>query len=135
MDDARRQSLQLESLKMLKEWSVWLIALQAALCAFLWNVLKTFAGANWFEKSVYVAWFAFSISLIIATVLVSRLPRQIEGLADAPAEGSVFTRRVVVVGLRIKLRTLLILEHTFFLLGVAFVIIHVVVQAIIHSGS
>jgi hypothetical protein len=134
MDDARRQSLQLESLKMLKDWSVWLIALQAALCAFLWNVLKTFAAANWFEKSVFVAWFAFSLSLIIATVLVSRLPGQIESLANSPAEESVFSRRVSVAGVTIKLRTLLILEHTFFLLGVAFVILHVAVQAIVRSG-
>ena len=37
MDKAQAK---LESLKMVKDWSSWLIALQTAICAFLWNVLK-----------------------------------------------------------------------------------------------
>ena len=67
-----RSNARLESLKLVKEWSVWLITLQTAICTFLWNVLKEqrIKGMSLSGMSLHLGWLAFSLSVIIATLPV-----------------------------------------------------------------
>src|SRR5262245_40174253 len=100
----------LESLKMVKEWSAWLIALQTAICAFLWNVLKALEIKSWLDFFLYFGWFAFSLSLLIATILISRLPSMIENLPESSSDRSVLSEAVSIVGIKIRLKSFLIAE-------------------------
>lgn len=130
----QRVSLKVESLKMLKEWSVWLIAIQAGICTFLWPVLKELSKRNppphWYEKSLYAGWFAFSVSLVLATLLVSQLPSHLETVAERCSGASILSEKIPIAFIPMTLKTLLVLEHVFFLAGLVSVIVHVAQQAI-----
>ena len=130
MDKAQAK---LESLKMVKEWSSWLIALQTAICAFLWNVLKALEIKSWLDVFLYFGWFAFSLSLLIATVLVSRLPYMIEKLPESSSNDSVLTDPVSILGIRVRLRTFLIAEHVCFIVGVLCLVTHIARQLIVKN--
>jgi len=86
-----KTQLQLESIKMVKEWSTWLAGLQTGICALLWGPLKdnpAFTGEIGSEKLVagiwlYFAWYSFLISLVLTVLMLGTLPRIIEELRRA----------------------------------------------------
>ncbi len=124
----------LESLKLVKEWSVWLITLQTGLCAFLWNVLKEQRMKDMSGISLHLGWLAFSLSVVIATVLVSRLPIPIEKLTDLSSDSSnksILAYPLPVLGINIKVKTLLAAEHLCFLVGILFVIIFIIREGLL----
>ena len=128
-----KSQAKLESLKMVKEWSSWLIALQTAICAFLWNVLKALEIKSWLDFFLYFGWFAFSLSLLIATVLVSRLPYMIENLPESSSDRSVLSEPISIIGGQIRLKSLLIAEHICFIIGVLCLVIHIARQLIVKN--
>ena len=130
MDEAQAK---LESLKMVKEWSTWLIALQTAICAFLWNVLKTLEIKSWLDVFLYFGWFAFSLSLLIATVLVSRLPYRIESLPESSPDRSVLSEPVAILGGKVRLKTFVMAEHVCFIVGVLCLVTHIARQLILKN--
>jgi hypothetical protein len=118
-----KDEVNLEALKMAKDWSTWLILIQTGVCAFLWNVLKNPELTSYQSFFLHCGWFAFSISVVIATILVSRLPSLIEEYTkEEPPEGSVIQSR---------LKHLFIAEHTCFLLGILSVIIFITLRDVI----
>jgi hypothetical protein len=132
MDKAQAK---LESLKMVKEWSAWLIGIQAAICTFLWNVLKGLEVKSWLDNSLYCGWLAFSLSLVIATLLISHLPAVIENLAESSSEGGVLTEQLSIGGIKVRLKALLAAQHMCFLGGVVFIVIHVVRQVLTKNAT
>jgi hypothetical protein len=119
----------LESIKMVREWSTWLIAIQTTVCAFLWNILKERGLKDLSGITLHCGWLAFSFSIIIATVLISRLPTLIENLADeSSSDKSIFTYPLRILGINLNLKILLIAEHVCFLLGVLLIIIFVIMR-------
>jgi len=58
MDEQR-----IESLKLLQDWSKWLIALEAGVCALLWRVMSP-------SIYLYCAWFMFWGSILAAAFLL-----------------------------------------------------------------
>ena len=118
---------------MVKEWSTWIILIQGSICTLLWRPLTNAPNGRW---SLYISWFAFSTSVVIATLLISRVPAQIEKLDPASANRSVLTNEVRVLNRKMTMQKLLNLQHAFFLTGLAFIIIHVVtpiIQIAIHA--
>lgn len=54
---------QIESLKLLHDWSKWLIGLEAGVCALLWRVLSQ-------SKIFFAAWLMFWLSILAAAILL-----------------------------------------------------------------
>ena len=107
---------------MVKEWSTWIILIQGSICTLLWRPLTNAPNGRW---SLYISWFAFSCSIIIATVLISRIPAQIEKLDSESANISVLANDIRVWNRTMTIQKLLNLQHILFLTGVAFIIVHV----------
>ena len=61
-----------EALKLLQDWSKWLVALEAATCAALWPRL-TVPGKP-APDILYWGWFLFAISILAATALLFVYP-------------------------------------------------------------
>jgi hypothetical protein len=70
MDD--KSQLIVDSMKLLQDWSKWLVALEAGICASLWSKL-TSAPASAVAKPhalLYVGWMMFWASIITAAILL-----------------------------------------------------------------
>ncbi len=136
--------LQLESLKMTKEWSVWLVALQAAICGFLWNSLKEnplirtfntpqFEFGKYWEFSplgviLHLAWLLFALSLLAAAFLLLHLPGMIENLKkNEEAAESVMAMKAPLMGEGISIRALVFAEYFLFLAGVVLTALFVLI--------
>jgi hypothetical protein len=119
-----KPQVKLEALKMIKDWSVWLVAIQATICAFLWNVVKVLQINSWLDYPVLLGWYAFALSIIVATLVISYLPSMIERLESKPNESTIFAEQISILGIKISLRTFLSAEYFCFLTGVILIIIH-----------
>jgi hypothetical protein len=64
MDKAQRT---VDSLKLLQDWSKWLITLEAAVCMGLWPKLTSTPAPS---AVMYAAWMMFWASIIVAAVLL-----------------------------------------------------------------
>ena len=62
----------IEALKLLQDWSKWLVALEAAACAALWPRL-TVPGKP-APDILYWGWFLFCVSILAATALLFVYP-------------------------------------------------------------
>jgi hypothetical protein len=67
-----QQTLNVEATKLVKEWSVWMVAVQSALVGFLATAAKTQSGIH--EFTVQVALICFVISVLAAAWVLSALP-------------------------------------------------------------
>ncbi|MEQ8970812.1 MAG: hypothetical protein RIE73_10500 [Coleofasciculus sp. C1-SOL-03] len=115
----------LESLKMLKEWSIWLFSIQTAICTLLWERLD-FKGIRIIPNVfLHLGWFSFGFSVIIATVILSRIPVLIENLGNDVSDSSVLHQPLKILGIKLRLKFLVRAEHILFLLGVFFVFIFI----------
>jgi len=132
-----KTQLQLESIKMVKEWSTWLAGLQTGICALLWGPLKdnpAFTGEIGSEKLVagiwlYFAWYSFLISLVLTVLMLGTLPRIIEELGEAEnPDESIFNRKVGVGQYRVPLKTALAAIYGIFIAGVVFSALFVLVR-------
>lgn len=110
---------------MLKEWSTWLFTLQTAICTLLWERLDFNGMRSMPEFFLYLGWFSFGLSIIIATVLISRMPVLIESLGNDVSDKSILHYPINILGMRIRLKFLVRAEHLLFLLGVLFVFIFI----------
>lgn len=127
--------LQLESLKMTKEWSVWLVALQAAICGFLWNSLKenpllllSDSGLNAPGLILHLAWLLFALSLLAAAFLLLHLPGLIENLKkNEEAAESVMAMKAPLMGGGISIRALVFAEYFLFLTGAVLTAVFVLI--------
>jgi hypothetical protein len=120
LDRRDKVDLKLESLKMIRERSTWLAGLQAGICALLWTPLresldKTVPKPMATDLIVYLhlGWFAFLLSLLLTALLLGRLPRMIETLAQNEKE-SIFQEYAVA---KISLGTMLWAIYALFFLG------------------
>jgi hypothetical protein len=97
-----KNELTIESLKLLQDWSKWLITLEAAICAALWPKLT---GAGKPPASLYLGWMMFWASIITAAILLLAI--------------SLYVRRVDTSGERDfkKVRILVGVQYAFFLAG------------------
>jgi hypothetical protein len=100
-----KNELTIESLKLLQDWSKWLITLEAAICAALWSKLT---GVGNPPVVLYLGWMMFWASIITAAILLIAI--------------SLYVRRVDVSGDRDfrKVRVLVGIEYAFFLGGLFF---------------
>lgn len=97
-----KTELTVESLKLLQDWSKWLITLEAAICAALWPKLT---GGGKPPVSLYLGWLMFWASIITAAILLIAI--------------SVYVRRIDASGesdFR-KVRAWVGIEYAFFLGG------------------
>lgn len=98
-----KPQLIIEAFKLLHDWSKWLIALEAAICASLWPKLTGTPKASVF---LYLGWMMFLGSIVTATILIAAISFYVRRLDESGIED---LRRVrVFVGV----------EYAFFLLGV-----------------
>ena len=97
-----KTGLTVESLKLLQDWSKWLVTLETAICAALWPKLT---GGGEPPASLYLGWMMFWASIVTAAILLISI--------------SVYVRRVDTSGdsdFR-KVRVLVGIEYAFFLGG------------------
>src|SRR5918912_2090444 len=87
-----RAQASLESLRLLDSWSKWLVTLQSAICALLWQPLNQQPPAEWPGTLLFLGWSAFCLSVITSTVLLGRLPTLVERLAEESASTSAASR-------------------------------------------
>ena len=71
-------NLRFESLKLLRDWSVWLLTVEAAICGALWK-----ADVLWGHFWALAGWTAFCLSAMVASVLLIAVPSVVRTL-DAP---------------------------------------------------
>src|ERR671927_118118 len=83
-----RAQASLEALRLLDSWSKWLVTLQSAICALLWQPLKQQPSLEWPSTLLFLGWGAFCFSVVSSTVLLGRLPTLVEALADDAELGS-----------------------------------------------
>ena len=102
MADSQRT---VDSLKLLQDWSKWLITLQTAVCMSLWPKLTNPSSAAPPSPLMYIAWLMFWASILIAVLLLLCI--------------SLFVRRVNESGDRdIKIVWVLVAaQYAFFLSG------------------
>jgi hypothetical protein len=107
MDKSQRT---VDSLKLLQDWSKWLITLQTAVCMSLWPKLT---GTPAPSGVMYGGWMMFWASIIAAAVLLLCI--------------SIFVRRVDESGERdIKKVWILVgVQYTFFLMGLGFLALNI----------
>ena len=67
-----QQTLNVDATKLVKEWSVWMVAVQSALVGFLATATKSQNGS--LEVTVQVALVCFAISVLAASWVLSALP-------------------------------------------------------------
>jgi hypothetical protein len=120
----------LESLKLLDSWSKWLVTLQSAICALLWQPLKQQVPGRWPGTLLFLGWSAFCLSVITSTVLLARLPTIVETLADdaagiGPANPYQQVRARPLLGERITVGHVVTVQHALFVVGVALVLLFV----------
>lgn len=120
----------LESLQMLKQWSIWLLTLESAICALLWNSLDVEGMRRVPEVFLHLGWLSFGLSVITATILVNRIPMLIEGLAEDVSDRSILLHPTKILGANIRLRFLVRAEYFLFLLGILFLFIFVLNQGL-----
>jgi len=132
-----KTDLRLESFKMIREWSTWLVGIQTVICGFLWNVLKEnplflaeFRGMpnpSFTGMILHLAWLAFAFSLVTAAFTLISLPKLVETLKqeDGAAE-SVFAMQANVWGGKMNLRTLVGAQHILFFIGVVLAALFVI---------
>ena len=123
-------SSKLESLKMLKEWSIWLVTLQSAICALLWDRLDVEGMRRFPEVFLHLGWLSFGLSVITATILINRIPILIEGLAEDVSDRSILLHPVKVLSANIRLMFLVRAEYLLFLLGIFFLFVFVLNQGL-----
>lgn len=97
--------LRIESLKLLRDWSMWLLTIEAALCTALWR-----AGALKVSGWAFAGWGAFCLSVMVASVLLIVVPSVVQKGSDG-----VDNERV---------RQLALAECGLFLVGVLCLIVH-----------
>jgi hypothetical protein len=79
--DLDKNELAVESLKLLQDWSKWLVTLEAAICAALWSTLTSGGKPS---ALLYLGWGMFWGSIIAAAILLIAI--------------SVYARRVDISG-------------------------------------
>ncbi len=130
--DKVKVELQLEALKMVKEWSTWLAGLQAGICALLWSPLKESLKKTEFMATdlivlLHLGWFAFLFSLLLTVLLLGRLPRMIESLEqNKENRESIFQEYAVP---KISLGMMLSAIYALFFLGLILTGIFVLLRA------
>jgi hypothetical protein len=104
MDD--KSQLIVDSMKLLQDWSKWLVAMEAGICVSLWSKL-TAAPASAATKPhlLYVGWTMFWASIITAAILLISIS---EFVRHANIDGETDLKRV---------RRLVTIEYGFFLAG------------------
>ena len=97
-----KPQLIIEAFKLLHDWSKWLIALEAAICASLWPKLTGTPKPSIF---LYLGWMMFLGSIVTATILIVAIPFYVRRLDESGIED-----------LR-KVRVFVGVEYAFFLVG------------------
>jgi hypothetical protein len=135
-----KTQLQLEALKMIKDWSAWLVGIQTVICGFLWNALKEnpILAASEIKDALnpsitgiilHLGWLAFVISLLIAAFTLLRVPRLVETLKQGEDETeSVFAMQADLWGRKLKMKTLAGTQFFFFLAGAALTAAFVIIS-------
>ena len=104
----------LESLRLLQDWSKWLISLETVVCISLWSKLTgtPAPGTPGPSGLMYAGWMMFWASILIATILLLCIPA--------------FVRRVDESGDRdIKIVWLIVgVQYACFMLGLACFALH-----------
>jgi hypothetical protein len=127
MSDLEARAKQVE---LLAEWSRWMVALESAVCALLWEPLKQQSAAQFpFGRGILWAWTGFALSTLCATVLLGRLPWLIPALLQPQAGGERLPARP-----RRELLTLALAQHALFLSGVLLLVGFVLRRAAQQTG-
>lgn len=100
-----KRELQLEALKLLKDWSVWLLTIEAGICTALWTT-DALKGSG----LAFAGWSAFCLSAMVASVLLLKLPGVVQEGNKGVEEGWMWWLARV--------------ECIFFLVGALCLIIH-----------
>jgi hypothetical protein len=128
MSDAGARAKQVE---LLAEWSRWMVALESAVCALLWEPLKQQSAAQFpFGRGMLWAWTGFALSIVCATVLLGRLPWLTPALLHSQPGGEPFPARP-----RRELLTLALAQHALFLTAVLLLVGFVLRRASQQAGS
>ena len=128
MSDADARAKQVE---LLAEWSRWMVALESAVCALLWEPLKQQSAAQFpFGRGMLWAWAGFALSIVCATVLLGRLPWLTPALLQPRSAGEPSP-----AGPRRELLVLALAQHVLFLSAVFLLVGFVLRRAAQQAGS
>jgi hypothetical protein len=114
-----KKTLDLEALKLLKDWSVWMVTVETAVLAFLGAAssifdLKAQAPAEpWFIGTVL----CFSLSIIFAAWVLSGIPSVVQRIDDTT---SLHKQKIYDISWLpdcVTLNCVAIVQHTLFALG------------------
>jgi hypothetical protein len=104
-----------DSLKLLQDWSKWLIGLEAIVCAGIWPKLTSKPAPS---ALLYAGWMMFWASIIVAALLLLAIPFAVRRV-DTSA-GRDLKKVWILVGI----------EYAFFLAGLFCFALHVVLLAV-----
>ena len=124
-----KSSARLESIKMVKEWSVWLVTLQGAACTVLWGPLKQQSVEQSLGYFLLLfGWLIFVLSIITATVLLGLLPRVVESLADEDLRLDDKKVSALPVYRKITIGHFMFVEHALLIIGILFIFVFVLIR-------
>jgi hypothetical protein len=119
MSDTEKKERQQEAIKVLAEWSKWLVTLQPAAIVAIGALIKlgpeeplSFAAKVWVITSLLF----FVLSIVAASFVLGALPTMVERLpSSASDEKGVYDMSVYFI---FRLWHLILAEHAFFVLGI-----------------
>jgi len=128
MSEADTRAKQLE---LLAEWSRWMVALESAVCALLWEPLKQQSAGHFpFGRGLLWAWTGFALSTLCATVLLGRLPWLMPAMLQAQPGGEPLGAKPGR-----ELRMLALAQHALFLIAVLLLVGFVLRRAAQQAGT
>ena len=113
----------IESIHLLKDWSIWMAGIDVAIVAAMSVVLKDYRPRyRWLPPACLLA---LALSLLAATWLLGTLPRLASGLSGTPAAANDVFGKIVPfylwpphLTIPVRVGLMIVFEHMFFLMGV-----------------
>jgi hypothetical protein len=114
-----QQTLSVEALKLIKDWGVWMVAVQTAIIAFLATGMKAFAIPLWGANLTIVF---FGLSIIAAASLLSGIPYIMIRLDECENPNVYFMKIITKPSslCDLKLWHWITAQHLLFLIGIVF---------------
>jgi hypothetical protein len=116
-----QQTLNLEALKLLKDWGVWMVTVQTAVIAFLGTGIRA-VGIP--PTGAVIAIIFFSSSIIIAAWLLAGIPYIVIQLEEKP-DTNIYYERIITISIlrRFSLHIWSTILHWLFVLGIASLVV------------
>lgn len=112
-------SRQLEALKLLKDWSIWMVTVQVAAIAFLGTTARTLISRDGFAFPFTIS--CYALSIMMAAWVLSGIPSIVTRLDEAKKGTTYLHYKLYNIDWmpdRLTLNVVAIAQHFFFFMGI-----------------